>query len=91
MCGGELMMWRSIEPFPRSYEKGTKKFKDTSVLPEELQKNAIDLDKNEIPDYIDELIKSGKGDMSLLKNYSNDQLAKYNIDKNGNSIPDRGE
>lgn len=61
MCGGDLAMWRSVEPYPRSdYEKGTKTFTDNSVLPEELRKNAIDTDKNGIPDYIDELIKSGK-------------------------------
>lgn len=89
ICGGDLMMWRSVEPFPRSYEKGNRKLVDRSVLPEELQKNGIDLDKNGIPDYIDELIKSGKGDASLLKQYSSNELAKYNIDSNGNSIPDR--
>lgn len=84
-------MWRSIEK--RTYEKGTKKFVDTSTLPEELQKNAIDADKNGVPDYIDDLIKSGKsgGDIDILKKYSTDQLAKYNIDKNGNKIPDRGD
>lgn len=60
MCGGELMMWRSVEPYARSYEKGVKKFTDRSELPEELRKNTIDLDKNGIPDYVDELIKSGK-------------------------------
>jgi hypothetical protein len=53
-------MWRSIEPYARTYEKGTKKLVDNSVLPEELQKNAIDLNKNGIPDYIDELIASSK-------------------------------
>jgi len=90
MCGGELMMWRSLESAVRTYEKGTKKFVDNSVLPEELAKNAIDEDENGIPDYIDELIKSGNGgDIDILKQYSDDELAKYNIDKNGNKIPDR--
>lgn len=88
-------MWRSVEPFTplaRNYEKGTKKFVDRSVLPEELQKNTIDTDKNGIPDYIDELIKSGKGgDASILQKFSESELAKYNIDKNGNKIPDRGD
>lgn len=91
ICGGDLMMWRSVEPYARSYEKGSKKFADNSKLPEELRKNTIDLDGNGIPDYIDELIKSGKGDASTLKKYSDAELAKYNIDSNGNSIPDRGD
>lgn len=91
MCGGELMMWRSVEPYARNYEKGTRKLVDRSKLPEELQKNAIDLDKNGIPDYIDELIESGKGDVSLLQKYSEMELSKYNTDKNKNSIPDRGD
>ncbi len=63
MCGGELIMWRSVEPFSplaRNYEKGTKKFTDNSKLPEELAKNSIDVDKNGIPDYVDDLIASGK-------------------------------
>lgn len=84
------MMWRSVEPYPRSYEKGDKKLTDNSELPEELKKNAIDLDKNGTPDYIDELIKSGKGgDVDALKKYSKEQLEKYNIDLNKNSVPDR--
>jgi len=56
-------MWRSVEPFSplaRNYEKGTKKFIDNSVLPDEFAKNSIDLDKNGVPDYVDELVKSGK-------------------------------
>lgn len=56
-------MWRSVEPFSpleRNYEKGTKKFIDTSKLPDELAKNSIDVNKNGIPDYIDDLIASGK-------------------------------
>ncbi len=85
------MMWRSVEPFARSYEKGSKNFIDNSVLPDSLAKNAIDLDKNGIPDYIDELIKSGKEGTSLLKTYSDTQLGIYNTDTNGNSIPDRGD
>lgn len=84
-------MWRSVEPYARSYHKGTRSFIDNSVLPEELRKNTIDIDKNGVPDYIDDLIKSGKGDISLLQKYSESEMAKYNIDKNGNSIPDRGE
>jgi hypothetical protein len=60
MCGGELTIWRSVQPYARTFEKGVKKLVDTAVLPDELAKNAIDLDKNGIPDHIDELIKSGK-------------------------------
>ena len=83
-------MWRSTEA--QAYEKGTKQFTDNSKLPEELQKNAIDTDKNGIPDYIDALIKEGKaGGTDLLKEFSSTELGKYNIDKNGNKIPDRGE
>lgn len=105
MCGGELMMWRSKannSPLPegcsegvecsRNYEKGTKKFVDKSELPEELKKNAVDLDKNGIPDYIDELMKSGKnGDTAPLQQYSNEQLGKYNADADKNNVPDRGD
>lgn len=92
ICGGELIMWRSVPPFPRSYEKGKKKFRDNSELPEELRKNSIDLDKNGVPDYIDELVKSGKSDdTSLLQKYSQAELDKYNIDSNKNGVPDRGD
>lgn len=88
-------MWRSVPPFipiARTYEKGTKKFVDRSVLPEELKQNTVDMDKNGIPDYIDGLIKSGTGgDITLLQQYSEHELEKYNIDKNGNAIPDRGD
>lgn len=93
MCGGDLMMWRSVEPYPRSYEKGTKKLADHSELPGDLQKNSVDLDKNGIPDYIDELLKSGKpgGNTDALKQYSAEQMAKLNVDTNKNGIPDRGD
>ena len=91
ICGGNLIMWRSIPSFPRNYEKGNKQFADNSVLPDSLSQNAIDLDSNGIPDYIDELIKSGKGDMALLKEYSNTQLGIYNTDANNNKIPDYGD
>lgn len=87
MCGGDLILWRSTAV--RSYQKGTKTFSDRSELPEELQKNTIDADGNDIPDYIDELIKSGKGDTTLLQNYNKTQLEAYNEDTNNNRIPDR--
>lgn len=91
MCGGELTMWRSVEPFPRQYRKGTKTFANTSKLPEELQKNTLDADGNGVPDYIDDLIKSGKGDTSLLQEYNKTQLETYNKDTNNNRIPDRSD
>lgn len=95
MCGGSLIMWRSVPPFTplaRNYEKGTKTFADHSVLPDELKQNTVDADKNGIPDYIDGLIKSGSGgDTTLLQQYSEHQLEQYNIDTNGNKIPDRGD
>lgn len=85
MCGGDLIMWRSVPPYPRSYEKGSKQFIDNAVLPDSLAQNAIDVNKNGIPDYIDTLIASGKGDMSLLKTYSNTQLAQYSANALSNS------
>lgn len=85
ICGGDLMMWRSVEPYLRSYQKGSKTFVDNSVLPDSLAQNAIDLNKNGIPDYIDTLIASGKGDASLLKTYSNTQLAQYSANAINNS------
>lgn len=91
MCGGELTMWRSVEPYARSYEKGTKKLVDNSKLPDELLKNGIDADKNGVPDYIDELMSKGKTDTAYLAQYAQKELNKYNIDKNGNQIPDRGD
>lgn len=89
MCGGDLMMWRSTEPYPRSYQKGTKQFVDNSVLPDSLAQNAIDTNNNGIPDYIDALIGSGGTNISALKTYSNAELSAYNVDLNNNNIPDR--
>ena len=92
MCGGNLVIWRS-ENALRSYAKGNKSFADNSMLPEELQKNSVDLDKNGVPDYIDDLVKSATsgGDSSVAQKYSQDKLRSYNADANGNGIPDRGE
>ena len=80
-------MWRSVPPYPRSYQKGTKTFVDNSILPDSLAQNAIDLNKNGIPDYIDALIASGKGDPTLLKNYANTQLNQYTTNALANSVP----
>lgn len=92
MCGGDLMMWRSVEPFPRTYEKGNKKLADRSELPEELKKNSVDTDHNGIPDYVDELMKKAKGgNTDALKAYSDEQLGKYNADSNKNGVPDRAD
>lgn len=89
MCGGELTMWRSTAV--RQYQKGLKTFADRSELPEDLQKNTLDADGNGVPDYIDELIKSGKGDTTLLQKYNQTQLEDYNKDTNNNRIPDRAD
>lgn len=86
MCGANLIIWRSIQPYSRTYEKGTKVFVDNSVLPEELQKNAIDLNNNGIPDYIDELnasaeaLKNG-GESTVLSNYASEALANFNTNR----------
>lgn len=86
MCGANLIMWRSIQPYSRTYEKGTKVFVDNSVLPEELQKNAIDLNNNGIPDYIDELnasaeaLKNG-GESAALSSYASEALANFNANR----------
>lgn len=87
ICGGTMIMWRSIQLYPRSYKKGTKLFVDNSILPDSLAQNAIDLNKNRIPDYIDALIASGKGDPTVLKNYANTQFNQYRTNAIANSIP----
>lgn len=92
MCGGSVTIWRSVDPAPRSYQKGIKNFEDTSKLPEELEQNTIDKDKNGVPDYIDALTKSAKSsDTSLLQDYASGKLADYNKDLNNNGIPDKDD
>lgn len=71
------MMWRSVEPYPRSYEKGTKKFVDNSVLPPEVAQNSVDLNKNGIPDYLDAIM----ADSGSMANYSSGALADFNANR----------
>ena len=63
----------------KAYEKWIKYEKcDESILPEELAKNDIDVNKNWIPDYIDELKDSSISNIDSLKDYANTALNEYN-------------
>lgn len=86
MCGENLVMWRSVPPTSKTYLKGTKTLEDSSKLPSELQKAAVDVDKNGTPDYLDTLINAAKsGDTATVQKYSQEELAKFMA---GQSKPD---
>ncbi|MBW7954446.1 VCBS repeat-containing protein [Candidatus Gracilibacteria bacterium] len=78
-CGQEYLLYKSIAV--RDYEKTIKTPTCEGDLPGDLEQNSVDLNKNGIPDYIDDLMNSGSGgNIDKLKDYAQENLDKVNSD-----------
>ena len=82
-CGQIVDIFRSQSS--RGYARGHTNpqcSEDVLALPDEIAKNAVDLDQNGIPDYIDELYEQATGDptSSILTDFAQTELNKLNSD-----------
>ncbi|MCH2188381.1 hypothetical protein MK079_00960 [Candidatus Gracilibacteria bacterium] len=82
-CGQIVDIFRSQSS--RGYARGHTNpqcSEDDLALPDEIAKNAVDLDQNGIPDYIDELYEQATGDptSSILTDFAQTELNKLNSD-----------
>ena len=69
----------------RAYEQGHTQpvcSADRQALPDDIARNAIDLDQNGVPDYIDELYTQATGNPSgdILKDFAETELESLNSD-----------
>jgi len=85
-CGKPFDLYKSVQS--REHEKEQKVGMCKNELPDGIKENAIDLDKNGVPDYIDRLISSSSIG-SDVQNYAQDKLNDFNKDSDKDGLTDR--
>lgn len=87
-CGKPFDLYKSTAV--RTYEKEQKAGVCKNDLPDGIKENAVDTDKNGVPDYIDKLV-NGASSGSTVQNYAKDKLNDFNKDTDKDGLTDREE
>ena len=86
-CSNATEVYRSLTS--KTYQKWAKAPTcdvQKNKLPNNLEQNTVDTDKNWVPDYIDKLLNPS--DTTALKAYSQTQLSNMNSDSDSDGLPD---